>query len=131
MEPAKGQTTGEVCRKSGITEQIYCRWWKEYGSLRVDQVRRLKELERENGRLWLNDGSCLRLRPCWPDHVWAYDFVADRTRDGRPLKMFTVVDEYTLECLAIDVERQSYAMSVLERLAALFVERGVVKTLCI
>jgi len=51
VEPAKGQTTGEVCRKSGITEQIYCRWWKEYGSLRVDQVRRLKELERENGRL--------------------------------------------------------------------------------
>ena len=44
------------------------------------------------GRLWLNDGSCLRLRPCWQDHVWAYDFVADRTRDGRPLKMLTVYD---------------------------------------
>jgi len=77
------------------------------------------------GRLWLNDGSCLRLRPCWPDHVWAYDFVADRTRDGRPLKMLTVVDEYTRECLAIDVERRADSMSVLERLAALFVERGV------
>ena len=45
------------------------------------------------GRLWLNDGSCLRLRPCWRDHVWAYDFVADRTHDGRPLKILTVVDE--------------------------------------
>ncbi len=51
MELAKGQTTGEVCRKLGITEQTYYRWRKEYGSLRVDQVRRLKELERENGRL--------------------------------------------------------------------------------
>ena len=48
---AKGQTTGGVCRKLGITEQTYYRWRKEYGSLRVDQVRRLKELERENGRL--------------------------------------------------------------------------------
>ena len=51
MELAKGQTTGGVCRKLGITEQTYYRWRKEYGSLRVDQVRRLKELERENGRL--------------------------------------------------------------------------------
>ncbi len=51
VELAKGQTTVEVCRKLGITEQTYYRWRKEYGSLRVDQVRRLKELERENGRL--------------------------------------------------------------------------------
>ena len=76
------------------------------------------------GRLWLNDGSCLRLRPGWPNHVWSYDFVADRTSDGRPLKMLTVVDEYTRECLAIDVERRADAMSVLERLAALFLEQG-------
>ena len=57
------------------------------------------------GRLRLNDGSCLRLRPGRPNHVWSYDFVADRTSDVRPLKMLTVVDEYTRECLAIDVER--------------------------
>ena len=53
-----------------------------------------------------------------------YDFVADRTRDGRPLKMLTVVDEYTRECLAIDVERRADSMSVLERLAALFCGAG-------
>ena len=76
------------------------------------------------GRLWLNDGSCLRLRPRWPNHVWSYDFVADRTSEGRPLKMLTVVDEYTRECLAIDVERRADSMSVLERLAALLIERG-------
>ncbi len=51
VELAKGQTTTEVCRKLGIAEQTYYRWRKEYGSLRVDQVRRLKDLERENARL--------------------------------------------------------------------------------
>jgi len=51
VELAKGQTTAEVCRKLGITEQTYYRWRKEYGSLRVDQVRHLKDLERENARL--------------------------------------------------------------------------------
>jgi len=50
VELAKGQTTAEVCRKLGITEQTYCRWRKEYGSLRVDPIRRLKDLERENAR---------------------------------------------------------------------------------
>lgn len=77
------------------------------------------------GHLWLNDGACLQLQPCWANHVRAHDFVADRTHDGRPLKMLSVGDEYTRECLAIDVERQADSMSVLERLAALFVERGV------
>ena len=100
------------------------------GKDRVQRIWRLEGLkvpkkQPRRGRLWLNDGSCLRLRPCWQDHVWAYDFVADRTHDGRPLKILTVVDEYTRECLAIDVERRADSMSVLERLAALFVERGV------
>jgi putative transposase len=59
----------------------------------------------------------------WPNHVWSYDLVADRTSDGRPLKRLTLVDEFTRECLAIDVERRAEAMSVRERLAALFIER--------
>ena len=79
----------------------------------------------KRGRLGLNDGCCLRLRPCWRNHVWSYDFVADRTHEGRGLKMLTVVDEYRRECLAIEVERRADSMSVLERLAALFIERGV------
>ena len=76
-------------------------------------------------RLWLNDGSCVRLRPGWPDHVWSYDFMADRTFEGRPLKILTVLDEYSRECLAIDVERSLQSIDVLERLADLFVERGM------
>lgn len=51
VELAKGQTTAEVARKIGVTEQTYYRWRKEYGGLRLDQAKRLKELERENARL--------------------------------------------------------------------------------
>ena len=78
----------------------------------------------KRGRLWLNDGSCIRLRPCWPGHVWAYDFVQDRRRDGRAFRMPTVIDEYTRECLAIVVARRLRADDVLQVLADLFVERG-------
>jgi len=79
----------------------------------------------KRGRLWLNDGSCVRLRPEYKDHVWAYDFVHDRTHDGRPLRMLTLVDEYTRECLAIDVARRMTSEDVLERLTDLFIHRGV------
>ncbi len=77
------------------------------------------------GRLWLSDGSCIRLRPEYQDHVWAYDFAATRTHDGRPLRMLTLVDEYTRECLSIDVARRLNSEDVLERLAWQFVTRGV------
>jgi transposase InsO family protein len=76
-------------------------------------------------RLWLTDGSCIRLRAEHPNHVWAYDFMATRTEDGRPIKLLTIVDEYTRECLAIDVERRLRSDDVLYCLAELFVHRGV------
>ena len=79
----------------------------------------------KRGRLWLNDGSCVRLRPERRDHVWAYDFVQARTHDGRCVRMLTVIDEHTRECLAIDVARTLKSDDVLERLAWLFVTRGV------
>ena len=79
----------------------------------------------KRGRLWLNDGSCVRLRPERKDHVWAYDFVSGRTHDGVPFKMLTLVDEYTRECLAIDVARKLTSDDVLERLAWLMATRGV------
>jgi len=78
----------------------------------------------KRGRLWLNDGSCLRLRPQYPNHVWAYDFVADRTVDGRPLKMLTVIDEFSRQCLAITVARRLNSDDVLSTLTELFVEHG-------
>ena len=79
----------------------------------------------KRSRLWLNDGSCVRLRPLWKDHVWAYDFVQDRTHDGRPLRLLVIVDEYTRECLAIDTDRRMTSEDVLERLTLLFITRGV------
>lgn len=78
----------------------------------------------KRGRLWLNDGSCIRLRPERPKHVWAYDFVMDRTHDGRALRMLTIIDEYTRECLAIVVARKLNSSDVIEALADLFIERG-------
>lgn len=75
----------------------------------------------KRSRLWLNDGSCVRLRPSRPNHVWAYDFVADRTHDGRSIRMLTVIDEYTRECLALPVERRLRSGDVLETFAELFV----------
>jgi transposase InsO family protein len=76
-------------------------------------------------RLWLNDGSCVRLRPEWKDHVWSYDFMSDRTSDGRPLKILTIIDEHSRECLAIRAARQITAVEVIEQLADLFLTRGI------
>ena len=94
------------------------RLWRQEG-LKVPQ----KQPKRK--RLWLADGSCVRLRPAYIDHVWSYDFVADRTSDGRAIRMLTLIDEYTRECLAIDVARSLKSEDVLERLSDLFVRRGV------
>ena len=70
----------------------------------------------KRGRIWLCDGSCIRLRPLYRHHVWSYDFVADRAHDGRPIRMLTVLDEYSRECLAIKVARSLKADGVLEAL---------------
>jgi len=78
----------------------------------------------KRGRLWLNDGSCIRQRPEYPRHVWSYDFVADRTADGRPIRILTIIDEYTRECLALVVRRSLRSEDVLEALTDLFVHRG-------
>ena len=71
----------------------------------------------KRGRLWLADGSIVRRRAEHRDDVWAYDFVFDRTADGRKLRLLTIVDEYTWECLAIDVARRLNSQDVLTRLA--------------
>ncbi|MFD1767656.1 IS3 family transposase [Sphingorhabdus buctiana] len=247
---AQGGTVADACRRIGVTEQSYYRWRKEYGGLKMDQARRMKELEKENarlrravsdltldklilqeaakgkllsparrrrcidhirdmmpvserrvcrvlgqhrstqrktprgaddeatltediialarqygrygyrrvtallrdagwhvnrkrveriwrreglkvpkkqpkrGRLWLNDGSCLRLRPEYPGHVWSYDFVEGRTHDGRKFRILSIIDEASRECLALPVARQLRSEDVLAALAELFVTRG-------
>ena len=79
----------------------------------------------KRGRLWRNDGSCTRLRPEHANHVWSYDFVEDRTHDGRKYRMLNVVDEFTRECLAIRVERKLNSTNVVDVLSDLFILRGV------
>ncbi len=79
----------------------------------------------KRGRLWLNDGSCIRLRPERPNHVWSYDFVADRTHDGKAFRMLCVIDEFSRESLAIRVARRLRATDVIEALCELFVSRGI------
>ncbi len=81
----------------------------------------------KRGRLWLNDGSCIRLRPEHRNHVWAYDFVFDRTREGRPLKLLNVDDEFTRECLVIEVARKQSSRDVLRTLAGLMLKHGIPK----
>jgi transposase InsO family protein len=102
-------------------------WWVNHK--RVERIWRQEDLKvpakQPKRRLWLGDGSCIRLRPTHRNHVWSYDFVMDRTADGRAFRMLTIVDEYTRECLAIDVSRKLASEDVLERLSDLFVRKGV------
>ncbi|OWR01599.1 IS3 family transposase [Sphingopyxis witflariensis] len=247
---SQGATTAEACRRIAVSEQTYYRWRKEYGGLKTDQARRMKDLEKENqrlrraisdltldklilqeaapgkllsptrrrrcidhirtmmpvserrlcrvlgqhrstqrkvprgaddeaaltediialarqygrygyrrvtallrdagwhvnrkrveriwrreglkvpqrqpkrGRLWLNDGSCIRLRPEYPGHVWSYDFVEGRTHDGRKYRILSIIDEASRECMALPVARKLKSDDVLAALAELFVTRG-------
>ena len=251
VEVANHKPTGQACREAGITEQTYYRWRKEYGGLKLEQARRMKQLEKENarlrrlvtesvageassegggggkllsperrrcavehareqhrlserracrllgqwrgtqryittqrddedaltraivqlasqygrygyrritavlqragwnvgrdrvqriwrreglkvpakqkprGRLWLNDGSCVRLRPEHENHVWSYDFVSAFTHDGRTLRLLTLIDEYTRRCLALRVARRLNSYDLIETLADVMLEHGV------
>ena len=94
------------------------RIWRREG-LKVPQK------QPKRGRLWLADGSCVRLRPEHRNHVWSYDFVEDRTHDGRKYRMLNVIDEFTHESLAIRVPRKLKSIDVIDVLSDLFILRGV------
>ncbi len=78
----------------------------------------------KEGRLWLNDGSCIRLRPEHKNHVWSYDFVHCRTDDGRAFRTLNILDEFSRECLAIRVKRKLNSTDVIDALTDLFILRG-------
>ncbi|MHC4521761.1 MAG: IS3 family transposase [Planctomycetota bacterium] len=111
-----------------VTGMLRTEGWR-VNHKRVERIWRQEGLkvpkqQPKRARIWLNDGSCIRLRPLYRHHVWSYDFVADRTHDGRPLKMLTVIDEFSRECPAIEVGRSLRSDDVLEVLARLFAEHG-------
>jgi len=107
------RTAGWVVNKKRV-ERI---WRREGLKVPAKQPKR--------GRLWLTNGSCIRLRPERPNHVWAYDFVEDRTHDGRKYRMLNIVDEFTREALAIRIDRRLRSTDVIDTLADLFILRGI------
>jgi putative transposase len=97
---------------------------------RVERIWRREGLkvpakQSKQGRIWLADGSCIRLRAERPNHVWSYDFVEDRTHEGRKYRMLNLIDEFTHECLAIRVDRKLKSTDVIDVLSDQFILRGV------
>jgi putative transposase len=112
-----------------ITALLVAAGW-QVGCDRVQRIWRREGLkvprkQKPRGRLWLNDGSCIRLRPQHCNHVWSYDFVEAQTHDGRKLRLMTLIDEFTRECLAIKVTRRLNSFGVIETMADVMLERGV------
>lgn len=111
-----------------ITALLKAEGWK-VNHKRVHRIWRKEGLkvpakQPKRGRLRLDNGSCVRKRPEYKNHVWSYDFVSERTKNGRAIKMLTVIDEYSRECLAIEVRRKLNSKNVIEVLGNLFLERG-------
>jgi len=112
-----------------ITAMLRSEGWT-VNAKRVERIWRREGLkvpqkQPKKGRLWLNDGSCIRLRPEHPNHVWSYDFVEGRTHDGRRFRMLNIIDEFTRECLAIRIDRKLNSTDVIDALSDLFILRGV------
>jgi putative transposase len=112
-----------------ITAMLKQEGW-QVNHKRVERIWRKEGLkvpkrQPKRGRLWLNDGSCVRLRPEHKDHVWSYDFVIDRTANGRAFKILTIIDEYTRESLALLVSRRITSQEVIDKLYDLFILRGI------
>lgn len=112
-----------------ITALLHNEGW-QVNHKRVERVWRREGLkvparQPKRGRLWLNDGSCLRLKPEFPNHVWSYDFMFERTHDGRAFRILNMIDEYTRESLAVRVERHLGHEEVQDCLTQLFCQRGV------
>lgn len=112
-----------------ITDMLRDEGWK-VGRDQVYAVWRMEGLQvprkqPKRRRLWLADGSCIRMRPTHKNHVWSYDFVSERTHDGRSFKILNIIDEYTRECLACFVARRIKSQDVIFVLADLFIARGI------
>lgn len=139
------RTAEDESRLVNRVVELACQYGR-YGYRRIDELlrregwqvnhKRVERIWRQEGlkvppkqpkrrRLWLQDGSCVRRRPERPNHVWSYDFLMDRTHEGKAFKLLTIIDEYTRECLSIDVARQLRSHDVLDRLTHLFVFREV------
>ena len=100
-------------------DRVFSIWQRE--GLKVPQK------QPKRSRLWLVDGSCIRLRPEYKNHVWSYDFVSEQTHDGRKFKILNIIDEHTRECLASHVARRIRSQDVILILADLFLKHAIPK----
>jgi len=109
-----------LLREAGwqVNDKRIERLWRREG-LKVPQKQPKK------GRLWLNDGSCVRLKPKCRNHVWSYDFVHHRTDDGRAFRTLNIIDEFSRECLEMRVKRKLNSTDVIDMLTDLFIIRGI------
>jgi putative transposase len=108
-----------LLRQAGwqVNDKRIERLWKREGL-------KLSSKQPKRARLWCNDGSCVCLRPEYPNHFWLYDFVHDQTHDGRVFRTLNLIDEYTKERLTIRVKRKLNSVDVIDVLADLFILRG-------
>jgi len=102
----------------GVNHKRIERIWRE-------EYLKVPKKQPKRRRLWLNDGSIVRLRAEFPKHVWSYDFMEDRTHNGVKYRILNVIDEYSRECLAVKVARRMKHTDVLETLNELFIQRSV------
>jgi putative transposase len=110
----------ELLRRAGwlVNDKRVERIWRREGL-------KVPARQPKRARLWLNDGSCIRLRAERPNHVWSYDFLEERTHDGRKFRLLNIIDEFTHECLAIRVSRRLRSIDVIDVLSDLFILCGV------
>ena len=112
-----------------ITGLLRLNGWK-VNHKRVERIWRREGLkvpkkQPKRSRLWLNDGSCIRLRPQYKNHVWSYDFITEKTADGRAFRTLNIIDEYSRECLCILVARHITVNDVIRVLSTLFITVGI------
>lgn len=108
-----------IMRNSGekINHKKVERIWREEGL-------KLPKKQSKKRRLWLNDGSCIRLRPEYRNHVWSYDFIEDKTYEGKKIRFLNIIDEHTKECLTTIPRRSWRNVDIIETLSGLMVTRG-------
>lgn len=140
-EPVKREDEDEIrekiiyyaCNYGRVGYRMVCNMMKnediEINHKRVERIWReeglkLPKKQTKKSRLWLNDGSCVRLRPEHKNHVWSYDFVEDKTWDGRKLRFLNVLEEHTRECLASIPRRSWRNNDVIEALSDIMLQHG-------
>ena len=111
--------------KDRVQRRAFVRHWSEENGERRREGLKVPKKQPKRARLWLNDGSCIRLRPEYPNHVWSFDFVETQTHDGRRVRLMTLIDEFTRKCLAIRVARRINAIGVIETLADAMLFEGL------